>query len=92
MPTRKNYSTETTYKVIADNCNTCPKITYERGGLTKNTARFVATNLSQAFRRVDVLCEQTGEVMYNIYYSDDFIRPDFCELTAISVVESTLSD
>ena len=56
MPTRKNYSTEITYKVIADNCNTCPKITYERGGLTKNTARFVATNLSQAFRRVDVLC------------------------------------
>lgn len=43
--------------------------------LGKNGAKFVAGILSKAFRDVRIIVAGTGEIMYNIYYSDDFAKP-----------------
>ena len=56
---------EITYKVEANNCNS-PRITCEITGQAENSARFLAENLSRAFRDVRVICEQTGEIMYSV--------------------------
>lgn len=63
-----------TYSVQANNCNH-PKITYAEEGLCIEDARIIAYRLSMAFREVIVTCEETGEVMYSYYYTDDFEKP-----------------
>ena len=82
---------EITYQVIADNCNST-KITFEKRGLTKNTAKYVAKVMCDAFRDVRVICEQTGEIMFNKYYNDDFFPTTIKEVEAIVLVQSILAD
>ena len=81
----------TTYVVTANNCNT-PKITYEVNGLSEKSALFLANHLVEAFRQVDVICEQTGEIMFSVYYNDNFRKPTMDELTCLSVAQSVFKD
>jgi hypothetical protein len=81
----------TTYSVSADNCNS-PKITYEVKELSSKSALFLANHLAEAFRDVRVICEQTGEVMFNIYYNDDFRKPTLSELECLAIAQSVLKD
>lgn len=63
-----------TYKVCVDSCEH-PKIVGEFGGLELHEAMNGATLALHAFRKVDVICEQTGEVMYNAYYATEAFTP-----------------
>jgi hypothetical protein len=75
------------YEVVARNCNTNPKIKYSRKDMTKATAIFVATNLIRGFRQVDILNQDTGEVMYSFYMSDDFFKVELSEYEAMELVD-----
>ena len=81
----------TTYVVSANNCN-APKITYEVKGLTEKSALFLANHLVEAFRKIEVVCEQTGELVYDVYYNDDFRKPTMDELTCLSIAQSIFKD
>ena len=81
----------TTYSVKADNCNS-PKITYEAQGLAAKSALFLANHLSEAFRNVEVICEQTGEIAYQFYYNDDFHKPRYDEVTCLAIAQNILKD
>ena len=80
---------EFTYKVEANNCNS-PRITFEVGGLTDRVSKFIAENLALAFRDVRVTCEQTGEIMYSIYYNDDFKKTTMTEVQCLEIVTNIL--
>ena len=81
----------TTYTVNANNCNT-PKITYEVKELTAKSALFLANHLVEAFRQVDVTCEQTGEIIFSMYYNDEIRKPTMDELTCLSIAQSIFKD
>ena len=81
----------TTYTVSADNCN-APRITYEIKGLTEKSALFLANHLAEGFRDVKVVCEQTGEIMFNIYYNDDFRKPTLTELECMAIAQPIFKD
>ena len=81
----------TTYTVNANNCN-APKITYEVKGLPKKSALFLANHLVEAFRQVDVTCEQTGEILFSMYYNDSFRKPTMDELICLSIAQNILKD
>jgi hypothetical protein len=76
------------YEVVARNCKTNPKIKYSRKDMTKAMAIFVATNLIRGFRQVDILNQDTGEVMYSFYMSDDFFKAELSEYEAMAMVDS----
>ena len=80
-----------TYSVKADNCN-APKITYEVKELATKSALFLANHLVEAFRSVEVVCEQTGEIAYQFYYNDDFRKPTMDELTCLSIAQNIFKD
>ena len=80
-----------TYSVTASNCN-APKITYEVKELSAKSALFLAKHLSEAFRSVEVVCDQTGELTYQFYYNDDFYKPTMDELTCLSITQSIFKD
>ena len=81
----------TTYTVSADNCN-APRLTYEVKGLAEKSALFLANHLTEGFRDVKVVCDQTGEVMFSIYYNDDFRKPTLAELECLAVAQSIFKD
>ena len=80
-----------TYSVKADNCN-APKITYEVKELAAKSALFLANHLTEAFRSVEVVCEQTGEIMYSVYYNDDFRKPTMDELSCLAIAQNIFKD
>lgn len=66
---------EITYKVEAK-CNQVAGINVEFKGIGDiNTAFECASNLEGAFPMVDIICEQTGEVVYSHYIATDFFHP-----------------
>ena len=75
------------YEVVAKNCDTAPRIEYSRKNLTKATAIFVAANLARGFRQVDVLNQETGEVMYAFYLSDEFFEGELTEYEAMELID-----
>ena len=81
----------TTYSVSADNCNS-PKITYEVKNLTAKSALFLANHLAEGFRDVTVICEQTGDIMFNMYYNDDFRKPSMSELECLAIAQPIFKD
>lgn len=81
----------TTYSVSADNCNS-PRITYEVKGLAEKSALFLANHLAEGFRKVDVICEQTGEVMFSMYYNDSFRYPSMSELECLAIAQPIFKD
>ena len=65
---------EITYKVEAK-CNNTSGINVEFKGIGYiGTAFECAENLECAFPMVDVICEQTGEVVYSRYITTDFFH------------------
>lgn len=60
--------------------------------LGKNGASFVANILSKAFRDVRIIKADTGEIMYNIYHSDDFANPTQSLGSAIETVNKYVSE
>ena len=80
-----------TYQVLADNCN-MPKITYQVNGLTAKSALVCAENLSEAFRDVRVICEQTGEIMCNVYFNDGFKKTTLTEVEVIEAMQKIFAD
>ena len=72
------------FEVFADNCNR-PTITYRLGKLSACQAMAIARNLCKAFRDVRIVNEETGEVMYNCYFSDEFFSKEVSETRAITL-------
>jgi hypothetical protein len=65
---------EITYKVEAK-CNETKGINVEFKGIeSKEMALVCAGELLDAFPQVDVICEQTGEVMYSRYTATDWFE------------------
>jgi hypothetical protein len=65
---------EITYKVEAK-CNQVAGINVEFKGIGDSQAAIeCAVTLTNAFPIVDVICEQTGEVMYSRYMSVDWFH------------------
>ena len=81
----------TTYTVSADNCNS-PRITYEVKGLAEKSALFLANHLTEGFRDVKVVCDQTGEIMFTMYYNDDFRKPTLTELECMAIAQPIFKD
>ena len=81
----------TTYTVSADNCNS-PRITYEVKGLAEKSALFLANHLAEGFRKVDVICDQTGEIMFSMYYNDSFRCPSMSELECLAIAQPIFKD
>lgn len=65
---------EGTYKVEAK-CNYKEGIDVEFKGSGLEKAMDCALTLLMAFPQVDVICEQTGEVMFSQYTALDIFRP-----------------
>ena len=80
------------YEVIANNCSTVPSIKYSRKDLSHAMALFVASNLARGFRQVDVLNQDTGEVMLSNYVSEEFFKEDITTLDAIKTVETMFNN
>ena len=67
---------ETTYIVTAK-CNRASGINVEFKGIGDwDNAVECAVELTHAFPQVDIVCEQTGEVMYSRYISVDIYKGD----------------
>lgn len=80
----------TTYKVEAK-CNRTEGINVEfKGVATISQALLVAHELQTAFPQIDVICEQTGEVMFNIYVAIDLYEPTEPRGKAIYLAECEL--
>ena len=66
---------QTTYKVEA-RCNKTSGMNVEFKGIGDlESAMEVATTLELAFPDIVVTCEQTGEIMFNIYKSFEIFSP-----------------
>ena len=76
------------YEVVAKNCDTTPRIEYSRKNLTKASAIFVAKNLVRGFRQVDILNQETGEVVFARYESCEFFINEMSPTEAINLVEN----
>lgn len=78
---------EITYKVGAK-CNRVSGIDVEFKGITALGCAFRAADLlHEAFPMVDVINEQTGEVMYSRYVAVDVFEADLEMGKAIEIVE-----
>ena len=62
------------YTVIAKSCEN-PNITIEYKGLCGECIDECVEELNTAFRSVEVICEQTGEVVYSRYVGADWFVP-----------------
>ena len=81
---------EMTFKVEAK-CNIKSGINVEFKGLPSIDHAFeCAAVLINAFPQVDVVCEQTGEVVYSRYISVDHFQPHVEEAVAILQAECDL--
>jgi hypothetical protein len=63
-----------TYIVTAKSCEN-PNITIEYEGLCEECIEECIEELTTAFRSVEVICEQTGEVVYTHYVGADWFTP-----------------
>lgn len=82
---------EITYTVNAK-CNCMAGINVEFKGVSSIESAFkCATTLEEAFAIVDIICEQTGEVVYSRYFSTDFFVPTLEKGKAIFKAEFDMS-
>ena len=63
-----------TYTVTAKSCEN-PNITIEYRELCGECVDECVVELNTAFRSVEVICEQTGEVVYSRYVGADWFTP-----------------
>lgn len=89
-PEERTTMSTPTYTVTAENrCN--PYITYTIQNLTEKQARFAIKNLWTAFRSIEVVNEETGEVVFSHYEGDEFFQPSETEVEAIAKVNAIFS-
>ena len=81
-----------TYTVKADNGQHKPRIEFSHDAVAGHQAKAVALLLTKAFRNVEVLCNETGEVMFHNYVACEWFEPDLEISTVLSVVEDKLDD
>ena len=89
MPTK--FFNTFTYKVVAENGDTAPSIRVEVEG-NRFAARDYAALLLKAFRRVDVYNNETGEVMFSSYVSDERFSPDLSVTECLSLLQAKVKD
>ena len=66
-----------TYTLKVDSCEACPKIVAEFPNISENVIQRAIQGAKEGFRSVEVVCEQTGEIMFTYYASTDFHEPLF---------------
>lgn len=64
-----------TYTVTAKSCEN-PNITVEFKGLCSTCSIEVVSILECAFRSVEIICEETGEVVYTLYVGSEWFIPN----------------
>lgn len=81
----------TYYEIIAK-----PHTTYDPDINLKVTdldhALIIADTLSSAFRDVDVMSLETGEIVYSKYFSNDAFQPSMTHLEAMQAAINLISD
>lgn len=63
------------YHIIAETYESKPSITFSYDGLTERLMRVAIRCLSRAFRKIVVTNNETGEVIYDRYESDEIFCP-----------------
>jgi hypothetical protein len=83
---------KTTYYEITAKPHTIsdPDISFKITDLTH--ALIMADTLSSAFRGVDVISLETGEIMHSVYFSDSAFRPSMTQFEAVQIVISMISE
>lgn len=76
---------KTTYTVTAKSLDH-KNLTVSFGDLSCLAAKTVSEILGYAFRQIDIICDQTGEVAYNHYKSPDWFARYDTEMEAIQKV------
>lgn len=75
-----------TYTVTADTCCSAPKIIFSHEGIHGDLILTTVNCLRRAFRKVEVINEQTGEVVFDYYIGDEFFEPVSDATEAIDMV------
>lgn len=78
------------YQVVAKNSTAQVSIEYSRKNFTKATALFAANNLMRGFRQVDIINQDTGEVMLSNYVSEEYFEKELTPYEAIELVEKCM--
>lgn len=63
------------YEITAETCEGKPNIIFNYNGLTEKQVRAAIRHLSRAFRKIIVIDNEMGEVVYDHYEGDEFFRP-----------------
>ena len=80
------------YSIIADTCESRPKIRFEYERMTDLQMRMCVKILITAFRQVEVINCQTGEVAYTHYESDEIFCPTATPTEAIDNCMMLIAD
>lgn len=80
----------TTYKVVAQNCDT-PRYTVEVEG-NRFFAEACVHLLTKSFRQVDITDAETGEIVYSFYRSDEWFKPTLSTLTCLELLEALYNE
>jgi hypothetical protein len=75
MPTNFNQTAETTFTLRFDTMECCPKMEGSFERVPANRIKCALSVAKSAFRSVDVIDENTGEVMYNQTISPAWFNP-----------------
>ena len=67
METTNTTNTITTYTVSVDSCESCPKIVASFDSVPENKLKDVLYYATKAFRSVEVVNNETGEVAFSLY-------------------------
>lgn len=67
METTNTTNTTTTYTVSVDSCESCPKIVASFDNVPEKKLKDVLYYATKAFRSVEVICNETGEVAFTLY-------------------------
>lgn len=82
---------KTTYTVTAKSLD-YKNLVVSFGELSCLSAISVSEILGYAFRQIDIICDQTGEVAYNHYKSPDWFTRHDTEIEAIQKVVLFLAE
>lgn len=75
MPTNATeHNSQLTYTLTANNGDN-PRITYTQEGIPECRIQKLYANAQCSFRDVQVTCDQTGELIFQVYTSDEFFTP-----------------
>ena len=79
-----------TYLLTAKTSDVFTNITYEKPHLPGELASLLMYDLANGFKSVDVINEETGEVVYSQYHGDDLWMPSQDPYEAIITAEECI--